>query len=66
MFDIPSINVIKYDIGSCLTICHDKVFFNPGDQVIFEGPLYYFMEEIQSNEFMYVGSRVIICEWLYE
>jgi hypothetical protein len=41
-----------------------KIVVDPGDQMVLENPFNKLMKEIWSNEFMYVGSRKIIGEWL--
>ena len=41
-----------------------KIVVDPGYQMVLEYPFNKLMKEIWSDEFMYVGPRKIICEWL--
>ena len=41
-----------------------NVFFNPSDEMIFESSLDNLMQEIGRNQFMNVGPRKMIGEWL--
>jgi len=43
-----------------------KIVVDPGNQMVLENPLNKLMKEIWSDEFMYVGPREIIGEWLCE
>jgi hypothetical protein len=41
-----------------------KIFVDPGYQMVLENSFNKLMKEVWSDEFVYVGSREIISEWL--
>ena len=56
------INVIKDMICFCLTICHNEMFVDSSDQMVFEGAFDKLMENIWSYDLMNVHTREVICK----
>jgi hypothetical protein len=61
---LPSINVVKDLIGPCLTVCLNKIFVDPGDEVILECAFYELMQQIRCDKGMDIGVGEVICERL--
>ena len=58
------IDIIKYFFRLFFTMSFFEIVVDPGYQMVLENPFNKLMEEIWSDEFMYVGPRKIIGEWL--
>lgn len=58
------INIVKYFFWFFFPMSFFEIVVNPGHQMVLENSFNKLMEEIWSDEFMYVGSRKIIGEWL--
>lgn len=58
------IDIIEYFFCFFFSMSFFKIVVDPGHQMVFENPFNKLMKEIWSDEFMYVGPREIIGEWL--
>jgi hypothetical protein len=58
------INIVKYFFCFFFAVSFFKIVVDPGYQMVLEDPFNKLMKEIWSDEFMYVGPRKIIGEWL--
>lgn len=58
------IDIVKYFFCFSFAMSFFKIVVDPGYQMVLENPLNKLMKEIRSDEFMYVGPREIIGEWL--
>jgi hypothetical protein len=61
---LPLINIIQNAICPSPPMGNNEVFFHPSYEVILKGPFNDLMEEIRSDELMYIGSWEVICEGL--
>jgi hypothetical protein len=58
------INIVKYFFCFCFAVSFFKIDVDPGHQMVLENPFNKLVKEIWGDEFMYVGPRKIIGEWL--
>ena len=61
---LPMIDIVKYFFCLFFAMSFFKIVIDPGYQMVLENPFNKLMKEIRSDEFMYVGLRKIIGEWL--
>jgi hypothetical protein len=61
---LPMIDIVKYFFCLFFAMSFFKIVVDPGYQMVLENPFNKLMKEIWSDEFMYVGPREIIGEWL--
>jgi hypothetical protein len=61
---VPAIDVVHYLLTLFLAVLRKDVVFDPFDQVILECAFDNLVEEVWRDEFMNVGPRKAVCEWL--
>ena len=63
---LPMVNIVKYFFCFFSAVNFFKIVVDPGYQMVLENPFNKLMKKVRSDEFMYVGPRKIIGEWLVE
>jgi len=62
--DVPTVNIFRDFFCPTLAILKKEIFINPGNNMVLERAFDNLVKKVGREQFMNVGPREFICEWL--